>query len=157
VSVAITALKLARPAQLLAVKKAVDTYGAAIEKRAYAQADALVKTCGEQVDCYIAAIRKPEHQERDAQFAGIKAGYMIGVLGNDHARDGLIAALDGVHNAAVRFVAAQTIDYLTPNGSRAVADKLDAIIARNAKSFDRDKVAGDAPLKHVMYRIRGRS
>jgi len=91
------------------------------------------------------------------QFAGVKAGYMIGILGNDSTRDELVGVIDGIGNAAVRFVAAQAIDHLTPKGSKPVSDKLGAIIAKNAKSADREKAAYDAPLKQVMYRIDARN
>jgi hypothetical protein len=46
----------------------------------------------------------------------MKAAYTIGVLGDAAARDKLIERLGAVQNPAVRFVAAQTIDHLTPQG-----------------------------------------
>ncbi len=154
--VAVTAMKLARADQLPAVKTAVDRYGTQIEKDVYALVEAQVKACGDRVPCYLASIQKAENQEPKTQFGGIKAGYMIGVLGNDQARDELVSVIDGISNAAVRFVAAQAVDRLTPKGSKAVSDKLNAIIQKNAKSADRGKAAGDSPLKQVMYRIDAR-
>ncbi|HEY6081007.1 MAG TPA: hypothetical protein VIW29_19465, partial [Polyangiaceae bacterium] len=154
--VTVTALKLAKPEQLPAVKVAVDRYGTQLEKDVYKLVEAQVKACGDRVACYIASIQKGENQESKTQFAGIKAGYMIGVLGNDAARDELLGVLDGINNAAVRFVAAQAIDHLTPKGSKPVSDKLNAIISKNAKSADREKAANDAALKQVMYRIDAR-
>lgn len=154
--VTVTALKLAKPDQLPAVKVAVDRYGTQLEKDVYKLVEAQLKACGDRVACYIALIQKSESQDTKTQFAGIKAGYMIGVLGNDAARDELLGVLDGISNAAVRFVAAQAIDHLTPKGSKSVSDKLNAIIEKNAKSADREKSANDAPLKQVMYRIDAR-
>ena len=81
---------------------------------------------------------------------------MIGVLGNDEARDRLVAVLDSLTNPAVRYVAALTIDHLTPHANKDVVAKLDAIVTRNANSPDRDKAAGDSPVKQVMYRIGAR-
>jgi hypothetical protein len=81
---------------------------------------------------------------------------MIGILGNDQARDQLVAGLDSVQNAAVRFVAAEVIDHLSPNGSKDVAKKLMAIVDRNAKSPDKEKSAGDPPLKQVACRLEAR-
>jgi HEAT repeat protein len=155
--VTVTAMKLAKPDQLPAVKAAVDRYGTQLEKDVYKQVEAQVKACGDRVACYIASIQKGENQETKTQFGGIKAGYMIGVLGNDASRDELLAALDGINNAAVRFVAAQAIDHLTPKGSKPVSEKLNAIISKNSKSADREKAANDAPLKQVMYRIDARN
>jgi HEAT repeat protein len=153
-----TALKLAKPDQLATVKAAVDRYGSAdIEQKLYKLVEAQLKACGDRAACYVAAIQKPESQEQSTQFAGVKAGYMIGILGNDATRDELVGVIDGIGNAAVRFVAAQAIDHLTPKGSKAVSGKLEAIITKNAKSADREKAAYDSSLKQVMYRIDARN
>jgi hypothetical protein len=153
-----TAMKLAKADQLAAVKAAVDRYGSAdIEQKLFKLVEAQVKACGDRAACYIAAIQKAENQDQATQFAGVKAGYMIGILGNDAARDELVGVIDGIHNAAVRFVAAQAIDHLTPKGSKPTSEKLNAIISKNAKSADREKAAYDSPLKQVMYRIDARS
>ncbi len=153
-----TAMKLAKADQLGVVKAAVDRYGSEdIEKKLFKQVEAQLKACGDRAACYVAAIQKPESQEQATQFIGVKAGYMIGILGNDAARDELVGVIDGINNAAVRFVAAQAIDHLTPKGSKPVSDKLNAIITKNAKSADREKSAYDSPLKQVMYRIDARN
>jgi hypothetical protein len=156
--VTVVAIKLAKADQLAAVGAAVERYGSAdIEKKAFKLVEALVKACGDRANCYVAAIQKPENQEQSSQFAGMKAGYMIGILGDDAARDELVGKIDGINNAAVRFTAAQAIDHLTPKGSKDVSAKLNAIITKNAKSADREKSAYDAPLKQVMYRIDARN
>ncbi len=153
-----TVLKLAKPDQLATVKAAVDRYGSeAIEKKLYKQVEAQLKACGDRAACYLAAIQKPESQEQATQFIGVKAGYMIGILGNDASRDELVGVIDGITNAAVRFVAAQAIDHLSPKGSKPTSDKLNAIITKNAKSADRQKSAYDSSLKQVMYRIDARN
>ncbi len=82
---------------------------------------------------------------------------MIAIFGNDAARDELLGVLDSINNAAVRYTAGQAIDHLTPKGSKPVAEKLNAIISKNAKAADREKAANDAPLKTVMYRIEARN
>lgn len=156
-AIVISALKLAKPDQLEAVKKAVDAYGTQIEKDAYALTDKMLKACGDRVSCYLDAVEKSENQDQKTQFSGIKAGYMIGILGNEQSVDGIIERLDDIDNAAIRYVVSQVIDHLLPKGSTAVADKLDAIIQKNAKSADVGKSAGDAPVKQVMYRIRMRA
>jgi hypothetical protein len=156
--VTVTAMKLAKADQLATVGGAVERYGSAdIEKKAFKQVEGLLKACGDRANCYVAAIQKPENQEQANQFVGMKAGYMIGILGDDAARDELVGKIDGIRNAAVRFTAAQAIDHLTPKGSKDVSAKLNAIISKNAKSADREKSAYDAPLKQVMYRIDARN
>ncbi len=157
-TITITALKLAKPNQIAKVKsQAVDKYGTQIEKDAYALTDKMLKACGDRVSCYLTNIEKSENQEQKSQFAGIKAGYMIGILGNEQTVDELVKRLGSIDNAAVRYTASQTIDHLLPKGSVKVADELKKIIDKNLKSADRDKIMGDAPLKQVMYRIRSRA
>ena len=152
----LTSLKLAKPKQMKQVKSAINRMGTQVEKDMYASAEKVVEACAENAACYLKEMEKSENQEQKNQFAGIKAGYMVGIYGDDKVRDELIAALDSIENAGVRFVAAQTIDHLTPKGSQDVAKELDKIIEKNKKSADRDKMMGDAPLKQVMYRVDAR-
>jgi len=156
-AITVTALKLAKPDQMPQVKAAVDKYGTQLEKDIYALVDKQLKACGDRVACYVAALQKPENQDRATQFAGIKAGYMIGILGNEQNRDEIVNGIGSVNNAAVRFVAAQVIDHLSPKGSKDAAKKLSAVIEKNAKSPDREKSSGDAPLKQVVYRLDARA
>jgi HEAT repeat protein len=153
----ITAIKLMKPDQVSIVGDAVTKWGTQIEKDAFKYASELLKSCGDRVPCYIANIEKSENQEKAKQSVGIKAGYMIGVYGDEKARGGLIDALSSIDNAAVRFVAAQTIDFLSPKGSKDAADAMEKIIDKNTKTADKDKMAGDAPLKQIMYRVRARA
>lgn len=156
-SVTQTVLKLAKPDQLAMVKAAVDRYGSAdIEQKLYKQVETLLKACGDRAACYVAAIQKSENQEQSNQFVGVKAGYMVVIFGNESARDELIGALGSITNASVRYVTSLAIDRLTPKANKAVSEKLNAIITKNAKSADRDRAAGDEPLKTVLYRIDGR-
>jgi len=152
-----TAMKLAKPDQLGAVKGAVDRYGSAdIEKKLYKLVEAQLKACGDRAACYVAAIQKPENQEQDTQFIAVKSGYMIAILGNEASRDELVGALGSITNGSVRYVSGLAIDYLSPKGSKPTVEKLNAIITKNAKSADRDKAANDEPLKTVMYRVDAR-
>lgn len=156
-SITVTAIKLAKPDQLDKVKAAVDKYGTKLEKDLYEQADKLVKACGDRIPCYLAEMEKSANQDQKNQFIAIKAGYMVGILGNESSVGELVERMSSFENAAVRFVAAQTIDHLLPKGSKDVADKLKKIIDKNAESGDKDKIAYDAPLKQVMYRIETRA
>ncbi len=156
-SALLTALKLAEPGQMKQVKSAINQMGTQVEKDMYALAEKVVNACDKNAECYLKEMEKSENQDQKNQFAAIKAGYMIGIYGNEKVRDEMVEALASFENAGVRFVAAQTIDHLTPKGSADIAKKLAAVIDKNKKSGDGDKVAGDAPLKQVMYRIDGRS
>ena len=65
--------------------------------------------------------------------------------------------IDEIENAAIAYVAASTIDHLTPNGSAEIADKLDEIVEKNKKAADNDKMLRDKPIRDVSYRIRARA
>lgn len=156
-AITVTVIKLAKPDQMPKVKAAVDKYGTKMEKDLYEQADKLVKECGDKVDCYLQAMEKSANQDQKTQFIAIKAGYMAGILGNESTAGSIVDAMTSFENAAIRFVAAQTIDRLLPKGSKELAAKLKKIVDKNTESGDRDKIAGDAPVKQVMYRIEARA
>jgi len=155
-SMTITALKIAKADAMPDVKGAVDRYGTDLEKKLYKQAESAVSACKDDADCYLGLMQTPDNQKIENQFVGIKAGYMVGILGNEGTRDKLVDALGKITNAGLRYVASQAIDKLSPKGSKAAADKLNVIITNNAKSPDRDKAAGDTALKTVMSRLYSR-
>lgn len=155
-TISLTALKLAKPDQLPAVKAAIERYGTKLEKDLFEQVQTLVTACSSDAGCYLTALTKSENQDQSKQFVGIKAGYMLAVLGNEQIRDKLVDSLGSINNAALRYVSAQVIDKLSPKGSKAVSEKLARIIETNDKSADREKAAGDSPLKQVMYRLDAR-
>lgn len=155
--ITVTAIKLMKPDQVGVVSSAVAKYGTQIEKDAFQRASALLKTCGEKASCYLTEMEKSSNQDVKSQFTAIKAGYMLAIFGNEQTRDEIVKRMGSFENAAVRFVAAQSIDRLSPKGSTEAADQLNAIIQKNAKTADGDKIAGDQPLKQVMYRLRSRA
>lgn len=113
----------------------------------------LVKECGDKVDCYLSAIEKTENQSKKNQLAGIKAAYMVGVLGDAKARDALLERLSSIENGAVHFTALQAIDHLSPAAAPEVVKFLEERIEKNEKSADADKLAKNSPLKQVAARI----
>jgi hypothetical protein len=155
-AVTVTAMKLAKPDQLPAVKAAVDRYGSDLEKKLFGQVQTVVNACKEDVNCYLEQMKKPENQKIDNQFIGIKSGYMIAMLGNEGTRDKLVDSLGSIPNAGLRYVASKAIDFLSPKGAKQAAEKLNQIITTNEESPDRDKAAGDNALKQVMYRLNAR-
>ncbi len=156
-AIVVTTIKLAKTDQLDKVKAAVDKYGTKLEKDLYAQAEKLVKQCTDKADCYLVEMEKSTNQEQATQFIGIKAGYMGAILGGEAQRDELVKRIDSFENAAVRFVAAQTIDHLSPKGSKEAAAALRKVVDKNAEGGDKNKMSGDAPIKQVMYRIEARA
>lgn len=155
--ITVTAIKLMKPDQVGLVSGAVAKYGTQIEKDAFQRASALLKSCGEKAACYLTEMEKSTNQDAKNQFTALKAGYMLAIFGNEQTRDDIVKSMASFENAAVRYVASQAIDRLSPKGAPAVADQLNAIIQKNAKTADGDKIAGDEPLKQVMYRLRSRA
>jgi HEAT repeat protein len=153
----VAAIKLMTAEQLSSVSAAIDKYGSDLEKGVFNEAASVVKACGKDAACYFDATTKSSNQTDKAQFVGIKAAYMLGVYGNEKVRDQLVSSIDSVTNAAVRFTVSKVIDALSPKGSTAVADQLQKVIEANQKRGDQDKIAGDAPLKQVTYRLRSRA
>ncbi len=153
-TLATTALKVAKVGQLAAIKAAAKRYGVDDLLKYGAP---LLEKCGDKVDCYLTEVEKTENQSKDHQMAGIKAAYMVGILGNEQSRDALIERLPSLENAAVHFVATKSIDKLTPTGDEAVVTQLEELIEKNEKSADADKLSANAPLKQIAYRISARA
>jgi hypothetical protein len=153
----VAAIKLMTAEQLPSVSAAVSKYGSELEKGVFSESAGVVKACGKDAACYLDATTKSQNQTDKAQFAGIKAAYMLGIYGNEKVRDRLVSSIDSVSNAAVRFTASKVIDFLSPKGSAAVADQLQKVVEANQKRGDQDKIMGDAPLKQVAYRVRSRA
>ena len=82
---------------------------------------------------------------------------LLGLLGDSKTPAEIIKIMSRLENAAVRFVAAQTIDHLIPNGSKEVADQLDKIVQKNIKAANKNMMQADKPLRDVHYRLRSRA
>lgn len=156
-AILVTVLKLAKADQIDSVKPAVAKYGTKMEKDFLVLAEKQLRACGDRAQCYLGEIEKSENQEQNTQFAGFKACYMAAIHGSPTTAIDMIDRLGSIDNAAVRYSVAQAIDFLSPKGSKEAAKKLQAIIDANEKTADRNKIAGDAPLKQVMYRIESRA
>lgn len=153
----VAAIKLMGPEQVASVGAAADKYGSDLEQSVFNEAAGVVKSCGKEAACYLETATKAASQGDKGQFLGIKAAYMVGVYGNEKVRDQLVSGIDPISNAAVRFTVAKVIDYLSPKGSTNAADELQKVVDNNIKRGDGDKIAGDVPLKQVIYRLRSRA
>jgi hypothetical protein len=156
-----TMIKLMRKEQIAAVEKAINDWNpkpddAKLEKAAFKRASAVLTACGDKVECYLAKLEEPAVQEKDEQFTGIKAAYMLGILGNDATRAEIVKRLPRIKNAAIKFAAGQALDHLAPNGDKAAADEISKIIDANVAKGDRNVIQGDAPLKQILPRLLAR-
>lgn len=160
------AMKLAQEEHIQALDKLaavkvtypqVTTIGKAYEKELAATKQLLKDCSGKGFECWLAKLVDPESQAQDTQFRGIKAAYMLGILGDEKAKDKIVEALPQVTNPAVRFVTVSVLDRLSPKGDNALADKLEAIVKKNIESRDANKIQADAPLNTIIYRLRARA
>lgn len=145
-----SALKIGTAKQWDEISKAAKAYKADDLAKAV---EPLMKSCGDKVGCYLDAIEKTENQSEKNQLAGIKAAYMIGVLGDSKTRDSLLERLPSIENDAVHFAALGSLDKLSPTASPEVVKVLEDRIESNEKSADPGKVSKNSPLKQVAYRI----
>lgn len=132
------------------------TVGKAFEKE-YKMSKDLIQACTNNAECYLGKAADNANQQKDTQFVGIKAAYMIGIVGTPDIRQKLIDSMPKITNAAVRFVAVSAIDYLSPKGDAAIAQKLQAIVDEAEEKRNEQMIAANAPFKTVIYRLNARS
>jgi hypothetical protein len=152
----VTAIKLMNKGQAADVKAAVDKEGTSIEKDAFKLAADVDSGCGDNIGCYLSKVQEPSAQEEKTQFVGIKAAYMLGVLGNQGTSMDIVKVLPKLRNAAVRFAAVSAVDHLTQKEPAPVADALQKIVDDNKAKDDRNMMQADAPVKEIVYRLRAR-
>ncbi|MBI4704231.1 MAG: hypothetical protein HY744_24235 [Deltaproteobacteria bacterium] len=137
-------------------KTTITPIGKAYEEQ-YKIAKSLLQGCrGKGVECFVDKVQEPASQAQATQFQGIKAAYMIGVLGDESTKDKIVGAMPKLSNAAVRFVAVSVLDRFSPGGDKALAEKLQAIVDKNEASRDQNMISADAPVKQVIPRLRAR-
>jgi hypothetical protein len=151
-----TSVKLMNKGQVGDVKAAVDKEGSQLEKDALRLSTDVVNGCGDNVACYVSKVQEPMAQEEKTQFMGIKAAYMLAILGNPGTSMEIVKQLPKVKNAAVRFSAVSAIDHLTQAQPAPVADALQKIVDENKAKDDRNMMQADAPVKEIVYRLRAR-
>jgi len=152
----VSAIKLMNKGQAADVKAAVDKEGTTLEKEAFRLAADVVNGCGDNVGCYLSKVQEPSAQEEKTQFIGLKAAYMLAILGSPATSMEIVKQLPKVKNAAVRFASVQAIDHLTQKEPAPVADALQKIVDENKAKDDRNMMQADAPVKEIVYRLRAR-
>lgn len=152
----LTSIKLMNKGQIGDVQKAVDKFGTQIEKDAFKLASEVLNACGDQFACYLSKVQEPAAQAQKTQFTGIKAGYMLGILGNAGSAQQIIAAMPKVKNASVRFVIASALDHLVQKDATPVADALQKMVDEDKAKGDAETIRADEAVKQVVYRLRAR-
>jgi hypothetical protein len=131
------------------------TIGKGYEKEAKAAKD-LLKECADKLDCYMGKLVDPNVHVGDKQFIGIKAAYMVGILGTDAIKPKLIELIPKVTGGAARFVIVQAIDHFSPKGDAAAGEKLLGMLAEAEAQKNASKMAEYSYFKQFGYRLLAR-
>ena len=156
-----TMIKLMRKDQIELVEKTIKDWApkkdqAKLEKEALEKAKTVLNACGDKVECYLAKIEEAAVQDKKEQMIGIKASYMLAILGNDKTRMEIVNRFPKIKNAAIKFAAGQALDHLAPQGDKAAADEIDKQVESNIAKGDRTMISADAPLRQIRYRLLAR-
>ena len=151
----VTAIKLMNKAQVPDVQKAVDKFGKAVEGE-FKLASEVVTACDDQFACYLSKVQESELQDQAKQFAGIKAGAMLGVRGEPSQAQAVAEALPKIKNAAIRFAALSSLNHLVRKDAGPIVAVLEKMIEEDAAKGDANRIQANDAVKQVVYRLRAR-
>lgn len=132
------------------------TVGKAFEKQ-IPQVKALLTACGDKLECYLAKLTEPAVQDEKEGFTGIKAIYMVGILSGPDVKEKLIELIPKVKNTAIRGLAATVIDFHSPKGDKAIADKLQKIVDDVEDRRDPNLMATQSHFRATIYRLNAKA
>ncbi len=158
----VLALKLARHDQVNDIDKlgnlrafGGDTIANGYKNEA-ALAKALLEECTDKLDCYVNKLLDPSVHVGDKQFVGIKAAYMVGVLGTEAIKPKLLDLLPQITGDAARFVVVQSIDHFSPRGDATAATRMLGMLAEAEKQKNSRLVAGYSYFRQFGHRLLAR-
>ena len=156
---AIAVLKLAQPNDLPQAKRLAHRYlGTTGQKgRLFGLTERVLTECATRVACYVEAVARSDYQEYAMEFAGIKAAFMVGILGDERAAHALATRVEAIESQAVLYCALLAIDHLLPRGSAEVADRLDVVAEAHRHTGDKSRLMLAQPIRQVSYRLRARA
>lgn len=144
----LAAVRLMTSEQLAAVRKVVQRRRLRQEVEVFSEAAAQLKSCDRLLSCYVVALSEAAHQQGTHQVRGIKAAVMLGVLGNEHARDAILRRYPRIRSAVIRFWAAQAIGHLTREPSEDTRSALRRLVERPDAGESQDLA-----LEQVLWRL----
>jgi hypothetical protein len=154
------AIKLMQPNQVNEVGAAVNKEGTPREKEMFKSASAVMSKCGTDANCYLKVLDEPIPSSPDtASEKAVKASWMVAEygVGNTAVRNALVDKVGKIKESVGRLVACEAIDFLTPSGDQAIADKLDKIVEADKATGDKSLMAGDDVVVKVAGRLRARA
>lgn len=157
-----TMVRLMRASQVPQVQAAIQKWAPGdaqlgLEKLALSHSKEVLRDCQEELACYwgkLESAAAPEHKAQ--QVAGIKAAYMLGMLGDSQTRDQLAQRIPTLDNPVVQYAAAMALDHLAADGDAKAADALGAYVAELERG-DAEATARAHALRTIVYRLRARA
>jgi len=127
-----------------------------LDKDALDQSKKLLAACEERIDCYLAKLDDPVVREWDPSSTGIKASYMLAMLGDETTALEIVRRLPGIRNPGIKEAAILAVERLCPNGSQLVADAIEEQLKASMEKGDHRLIARDGPWKRARYRLLAR-
>jgi hypothetical protein len=153
-----SAIKLMTPAQKAAVGASVNKEGTPREKDMFTRASAVLDKCATDANCYVGQLDQPiPSTPPTATMGAAKAAWMAAALGNDATRSAIAAKVGKLTNAAARYDAVTAIDHLSPKGDAATATALEAVVAADTASGNKELLGADDVVAKVAMRLRARA
>lgn len=117
--------------------------------------------CHTDVACYLKMLdEKVPGSPPGANMRMVKAITEAAILGGGAnakaTRDALVAHLEGMNDSLAREALVNAVDHLCPEGDTDIADKFEAIVAKDVDKGDASLLAADNNVAQVALRLRGR-
>lgn len=154
------AIKLMGPDDVEAVGASIKKYAPAPsrEEQMYKNAKSALDKCKKDAACYVGLLGGPIPSTPDtAKYEVVKACWMSAIYGKDDTRAALVEKVNAVRDGGVRLALVEAIDALAPKGDEAAAKKLEAIVADDVTSGNKELIAADDAVAKVANKLRARA
>lgn len=152
------AVKLMGEADVEAVGAAVkkDSDASSREAQMFTNSKAALDKCKKDAACYVGLLGGPTTPDA-ARYEAVKACWMAAIYGKDDTRAALVEKVAGIKDASVRLALVEAIDALAPKGDEAAAKKLEAIVAEDVATGNKELISADDAVAKVANKLRARS
>jgi hypothetical protein len=112
--------------------------------------------CQEKADCYKDKLTDPSASAAETQMIGIKASYMVGLLGGDGIKADLVKMLPVISSPDIRGTIGRIIVRRSPTGDDETVKGLSEWISSAETSRDQEKIDTVKPYKMIVYVLENR-
>ena len=164
VAALLTSMSLMKGDQVDSVRKLFDKHGAdgktPLGKAFGKEWDAVtgvLTECKDNVDCYLGKAADPKSQDKVGSAAGLKAVYMIEIVGKPDIKPKLVDNLPKFTHPGIKQQILTALLYFSPKGDKDIADKLQAIVDKADASKDQEAIQDAVPLKQTVALLNARA